>query len=181
MPLAMFRLSLMNIGWTSLILISVSVSCITCFNPHHHFSRQLKPQKSSKTEESKPHSAAHSGESDKLKSRSGGNTKDIKDTKDTKGGNPSSVIQHCFASHCEKEKYTIECIRRPVPASLASEKEKVFLKKEKRSSITLRSFLKLVTRSLLKQIPLRTLVMRRAEGRRKILHRGKIQRMTRVQ
>ena len=174
----MFRLSLMNLGWRSLILISVSVSCITCFNPHHHVSRQLKPQKSSKTEESKPHSAAHSGESDKLKSRSGGDTKD---TKDTKEGNPSSVIQHCFASHCEKEKCTTECVRRPVPASLASEKEKVFSKKEKRSSITLRSFLKLLTRSLLKQIPLRTLVMRRAEGRRKILHRGKIQRMTRVQ
>ena len=167
----------MNVGWSFtrfLLVISLSVSCITCIYPHHLGSRLRPQRKSSKTEESQSGSRS----SDTIMST------EVR-TRNRKG------TQYCFVSHCEHVKCNRKCISiskrstgRPVPASIASAskaKKSMFLKEEKRSSviITVGSFLKLVT--LLKQIPLIALVTSEGGSSRRFRHLTKMQRMTRVQ
>ena len=170
----------MNIGWrlASLLIIMSLLVSVASIHPHH-LGFRLKPHNTSNSGESKPRpTEAAAKKTEESKSRSTNIA--------VKTRNPG--VMYCFASHCDV-KCTTKCIGiskatgRTVPISVLSgtkAKKSMFLEEEKRSSafITMRSLLKLATRSLLKKIPLTALVRLAIREERYL---GKQKKITRVQ
>ena len=172
----------MNLGRalvSLLIVISMFVGA-TCIYPHH-LGFRLKPQTSKQqtTEESKTRqSHLQGGLSLEAHTTS---------SKPEESGSRGANLVYCFASNCEVE-CTTKCISissatgRPVSAN--KPKNIVPTRKEKkRSSVeVVGSLFELVTRGLLKKIPLTALVRLTIvkEGRRG-RQLGRMQKITRVQ
>ena len=164
--------SAMNVGRAIIsLLIVVSLSVDTsCIYPHH-LGFRLKPQ--SKIPEDSKSRPNHPGF--RLE------TQTVESASRSTGAN--SVV-YCFASNCDEE-CTTKCISiskatgRPVSAS---KPKSIVLGKEKQSSAIIGSFLKLVTRGLLKKIPMTALVRLTVteEGLRG-RQIGRMQKITRVQ
>ena len=164
----------MNLGRaivSLLIVISMFVGA-TCIYPHH-LGFRLKPQTSKITEESKSRPNGLAG----LR---------LEPQTEESGSRGARSMVYCFASNCDVE-CTTKCISisratgRPVSANKPNI---VSMGKEKKrsSAEVIGSFLRLVTRGLLKKIPLTALVRLTVteEGRRG-RHLGWMQKITRVQ
>ena len=169
----------MNVGRaiiSLLIVISMFVGA-TCIYPHH-LGFRLNPQTTSKTTEESKSRPSHLGGL-RLEAHT-------TSSKTEESGSRGAHV-YCFASNCDVE-CTTKCISissatgRPVSAN--KPKNIVSMRKEKKrsSAEVVGSFLELVTRGLLKKIPLTALVRLTVieEGRRG-RQLGRMQKITRVQ
>ena len=153
-----------------MILISLSLQTAICIYPHH-IGLRVKPQTSKTTEESKS----------RQNQPRGGFRLDATSSKTEELG--SRGVVYCFTARCEKLECTTKCIdissnASGRPVSLRKP-ENTALEKKRSSTEFVGSFLDLVTRGLLRKIPLKALVrLTIAEEGRQLI---RMQKMTRVQ
>ena len=165
-----FLHSAMNVGGGTLlmILISMSVEPAICIYPHH-LGFRVKPQTNKTTEESKS----------RQNQPRGGFRLDATSSKTEELG--SRGVVYCFTARCE-----VECTTKCIGISSASGRpvslrkpENAAFEKKRSSTKFVGSFLDLVTRGLLRKIPLKALVrLTIAEEGRQLI---RMQKITRVQ